>query len=99
MIDPTVDKVRKHFRCNICGCIVFDYYGGIMLIMNGFYDLENTPRSTLGIAAEFSDGQEVDWAKTIGIPYPIQCPGKVQVLANGEPKRIRCKTTYYKIGM
>lgn len=99
MIDPTEDKIRKHFRCPVCGCIVFDYYGGIKLIMNAFYDENPAENGTLGVESPFVAGKEVDWFKTLGVPYPIECPGQLKLaFANGERKRTRCKTMLYKIG-
>ena len=34
-IDATRDNILKDFRCNCCGSIVFQYYGGIELILPG----------------------------------------------------------------
>lgn len=97
MIDPEQDRVRKHFRCPVCGCIVFDYYGGVKLIMNGYYN-EHPAEIPLGIETPFDPGEEIDWFKTLGVPYPIECPGQLKLTFGGLRKRTRCKTMLYKVG-
>lgn len=89
MIDEAVDKVKKPYRCPTCGNTAFYYYGGVKLVMNGIYDQDGN----------MSDGEEVDWFKTVGVPTPIPCSGKLRAkLPNGELKQVRCKTTLFKVG-
>lgn len=100
MIDATADKVRKHFRCPTCGYIVFDYYGSVKLIMNGFYDHHPDSDAPPDVAA-FIDGKEIDWFETVGVPYPIVCAGRLVVREreDNRMRKIRCKATIYKIGV
>lgn len=89
MIDESMDRVKKSYRCPNCGNVAFYYYGGIKLVMNGIYDQDGN----------MSDGEEVDWFQTVGVPTPIPCSGKLRAkLPNGELKQVRCKTTLYKVG-
>lgn len=90
MIDATADRICKKFRCSVCGDIVFEYYGSIKLIMHGHYEE--------GWGTVPTD--EVDWFKTVGVPYPIECHGRLGVsLPNGQTGKTRCKTKYFKIGL
>ncbi len=88
VIDPIQDRIRKHFKCPVCGNTAFDYYGGLKLIMPGYDDVGEPTGET-----------EVDWFKTIGVPFPIQCQNGLSVtLDNGERKKIKCKTMLLKVG-
>lgn len=95
MIDPKSDQIRKHFRCPTCGRIVFDYFGGVKLLMNGEAndDIDRDGRIVRG-------GAEVDWLDTVGEPFILECSGRLQVYrADGSPMRIPCKTKFLKIGL
>lgn len=34
-LDTTIDNILKDFKCNCCGRIVFQYYGGIQMLIPG----------------------------------------------------------------
>jgi hypothetical protein len=90
MIDETKDRIRKTFRCSVCGNIVLYYYGGIKLITNGHFDGDNN----------MVGGTEIDWMDKLGVPTGIECTGRVLVEhSNGRVGKVRCKTMYYKIGL
>ncbi|UOF78677.1 hypothetical protein [Caudoviricetes sp.] len=40
ILDATRDSLLKDFKCNCCGRIVFQYYGGIMLLIPGELQVE-----------------------------------------------------------
>lgn len=86
MVDDS-DDVLKHFRCENCGNIVFDYCGSTKLIMNGRYDSE-----TMMI-----DGDTVD-TTGFGRPTLIACQGRVLLqYQNGRVRKARCGFKYYKL--
>lgn len=88
IIDATMDRVRKHFRCSVCGCIVFDYFGGLKLLVYGDF-IDDGER----------DVQEVDWLEKLGVPTPIKCPGRFPaILPDGKVTKARCNTVYLKVG-
>lgn len=90
MLDPAQDRIRKHYRCNVCGCIVFNYYGGVKLITHGTYDAQQN----------MVDGDEEDWFSKTGIPDEIICSGRVVLqLPDGRTTKRRCSTVYYRIGI
>jgi hypothetical protein len=87
MVDEADDDVLKHFRCQNCGNIVFDYCGATKVIMNGRYD-----RDTMMI-----DGEQLDTA-TFGMPTRIECQGRLLVrYPTGRTGKIRCGYKYYKL--
>ena len=94
MLDPTMDRIRKHKRCDTCGNIVFDYYGGIKLIMPCEFDYWEDGRTK-----DDMTGEEVDWFETLGVPYPIECSGRLTGLRkDGSTTKVRCKQLFFKIG-
>jgi hypothetical protein len=85
MVDAS-NNMLKHFRCNNCGNIVFDYCGNIRTVVNGRYD-----RDTMMI-----DGE--DAPQSFGMPTRIQCPGRVLVqMPDGSLGRTPCEARYYKL--
>jgi len=90
VLDPTKDRIKKQYRCNNCGCAVFNYYGGVSLTMNGQYDADNN----------MIDGDEVDWFSKLGVPDEVICPGRMVVkYDDGRVGKRRCSAIYYRIGM
>jgi hypothetical protein len=88
MIDETEDDLLKHFRCENCGNIVFDYCGASKLIVPGRYD-----RDTMLL-----DGQNVA-VSSFGQPTRIECQGRLLAqLPDGRTSKIRCAYKYYKLG-
>ena len=90
VLDPTKDRIKKQYRCNNCGCAVFNYYGGVSLTMNGQYNADNN----------MIDGDEVDWFSKLGVPDEVICPGRMVVkYDDGRVGKRRCSAIYYRIGM
>lgn len=87
MIDESDDSVLKHYRCENCGNIVFDYCGATRLTANGQYDRDN----------QMVDGEDVT-EDPFGKPTRIECQGRVLVqFANGRSAKVRCGYKYYKL--
>lgn len=90
MLDSKDDRIKKRFRCSVCGCVVFNYYGGVKLITHGTYDANQ----------DMVDGEDRDWFSEVGVPDEIICPGRVVLLLpNGSTTKRRCSTVYYRIGV
>lgn len=90
MIDAREDGIKKHYRCNTCGAIVFNYYGGVKLITNGVYDANQN----------MVDGEERDWFTDLGVPDEVICGGRVVLqLPDGRTVKRRCSSVYYRIGV
>ncbi len=90
MLDQTIDRQKKIYRCNVCGNPIFNYYGGVRLEMPGLFDADQN----------IIDGDSTDWFGKIGVPDEVICGGRVIVQnADGTKSKIRCSTHYYRIGI
>lgn len=88
-VDETADRIKKQFRCSVCGNVVFAYYGSLKLIANGQFDADNN----------MVGGDETDWFSKLGVPTEFVCPGRVLVeTPAGRVIRRRCATIYQKVG-
>lgn len=90
ILNEAQDQIEKPFRCTTCGNQIFTYYGTSKVLMNGQFDSSNN----------MVGGEEVDWFDKLGIPTKLECSGRVFVTyADGRIGKIRCRATYYKVGV
>lgn len=95
ILDQNEDRVRKSFHCIVCCNTVFEYYGGIKIILFGHFN-ERTNK-TESITDADGNEQTVDWFDKLGVPTPLRCSGKLHVKTPAGYKRVTCRTTYYKV--
>lgn len=98
ILDQTEDRIRKPLYCVCCRNVVFEYYGGVKIILFGEYN-EQTNR-TEAVLDETGNEKTTDWFENLGVPTPIMCHGKLRVAdqntADGT-RVIKCKSMYYKV--